>query len=199
MNHEINEMVATCDQCITHRNRQPRETLIPHEIPDAPWIKVGSDLFKLKGLEYLLDVDYFSKYVEIAPLNNPVNAANVISNMKKMFSRHGIPKEIFSDGGPQYKSAAFKKFCKDWDIERSKSSPHYPQSNGQSERFVQTVKNTLLKACEGQDDPYLALLAINTTPSADGTSPAEKMFNRPVRTLIPSFQTSIPQATGKER
>ena len=81
--------------------------------------------------------------------------------MKKIFSRHGIPKEIFSDGGPQYQSAAFKKFCKDWDIECNKTSPRYPQSNGQSKRIVQTVKNTLIKACEGPDDPYLALLAIN--------------------------------------
>ena len=197
MNHEIDELVSGCEQCITHRNRLQQEALIPHDVPNSPWVKVGSDLFKLKGLEYLLVVDYYSKYVEIAPLRNPVDAANVISNMKKMFSRHGIPKEIFSDGGPQYKAASFKKFCRDWDIEHNRSSPHYPQSNGQAERFVQTVKNTLLKACEGQDDPYLALLAINTTPGVDGRSPAEKMFNRAVRTLIPSLQTSVPQQVSE--
>ena len=107
-----------------------------------------------------------------------------------MFSRHGIPKEIVSDGGPQYSASAFKRFMREWDIEHTPSSPHYPQSNGQAERFVQTIKNTLRKACEGHEDPYLALLAINSTPGTNGKSPAQILYNRPIRTLIPSVASN---------
>jgi transposase InsO family protein len=198
LNHEIDEMVSKCDLCLTHRNKLSQEPLISHEIPNYPWLKLASDLFELKSRQYLLVVDYFSKFAEVALLSNPITSQNVISSLKKMFSRHGIPKEIVSDGGPQYSAKAFKKFMKEWDIEHNPSSPHYPQSNGQAERFVQTIKATLRKACEGQEDPYLALLAINTTPGSNGKSPAQILYNRPVRTLIPSVARSTDKQAADE-
>ena len=38
------------------------------------------------------------------------------------------------------------------------------QSNGQVERFVQTVKNSLMKAMEGGEDLHLVILSYITTP-----------------------------------
>ena len=97
--------------------------------------------------------------------------------MKKIFSRHSIPKELFTDGGPQFVAKEFKKFTKDWDFVHDSSSPHFPQSNGMVECTVQAIKKTLKKAHEVNEDVYLALLALNSTPSQDGTSPAFKLFN----------------------
>jgi len=34
--------------------------------------------------------------------------------MKDIFSRHGVPEELVSDNGTQYKSTTFKKFTTDW-------------------------------------------------------------------------------------
>ena len=102
-----------------------------------------------------------------------------------MFGRQGIPKEFFTDGGPQFVVKKFKKFTKDWDFVHGSSSPHFSQSNGMVERTVQTIKNTLKKAHEANEDVYfLALLALNSTPSQDGTSPAYKLFNREIRRLF---------------
>ena len=164
-----------------------KETLLPHDIPETPWTKVACDLFTIYGKDYLLIVDYHSKYFEVAPLEKPADAPSVIRVTKKVFSRHGIPKSVFSDNGPQFVANDYKQFAKTWDFNHTDtSSPHFPQSNGLVERTIQTVKRTLKKAHESGQDVYLALLALNTTPSPDGKSPAFKMFNRNPRTTLPS-------------
>ena len=73
--------------------------------------------------------------------------------MKSVFARHGIPRILFTDNGPQFTAKSFKNFTVDWEIQHITSSPLYPQSNGQVERTVQTVKNLLKKARDSQEDP----------------------------------------------
>jgi hypothetical protein len=169
--------------------------LIHREIPETPWTKLGADLFTLKMKEYMVVVDYTSKFVIAAQLER-IDSACVIKKLKDMFSVHGIPKELFSDGGPQFTSSMFMRFRKEWDFKHTRSSPHYPQSNGQVERTVQTVKRALRKALESGEDPYLALLTINTTPDASGTSPAEKLFRRNTRSQIPSMRPHQDSSRG---
>ena len=36
INSDIKDMVSSCTTCLTHRNRQQQETLIPHKIPSHP-------------------------------------------------------------------------------------------------------------------------------------------------------------------
>ena len=47
------------------------------------------------------------------------------------------------------------------------SSPRYPQSNGMSERAIQTIKNLLRKAFEDGNDPYIALVEYRNTAFLD--------------------------------
>ena len=93
---------------------------------------------------------------------NSESAACVIKHMKSIFARHGIPQEVVSDNRPQCSSHEFSKFAEEYGFVHSTSSPKYPQSNGEAERGVQTVKSLLKKA--DQDDPYLALLVYRSTP-----------------------------------
>lgn len=55
--------------------------------PDHPWQRVGTDLFTWKGKTYLLIVDYFSRYIEVARLT-VTSSAVVIARLKEVFSRH---------------------------------------------------------------------------------------------------------------
>ena len=82
---------------------QSVELLIPTEFPSLPWEKVATDLFVWKGNNYLLVVDYLSRYIEIARLPKETSA-EVIQQLKIMFARHRIPREVISDNGPQFAS-----------------------------------------------------------------------------------------------
>ncbi len=141
---------------------------------------MATDLFVWKGSNYLLVVDYLSRYIEIARLPKET-LAEVIQQLKIIFARHGIPREVISDNGPQFVSWDFSKFAKSYDFVHTTSIPRYPQSNGEAERAVRTIKALLKKA----DDPLLALLAYRSTPLKNGYSPAELLMCRRLRTTVP--------------
>ena len=77
-------------------------------------------------------------------------------------------------------------FAKSWGFDHDFSSPEYPQSNGMVERTIQTVKKTLRKVKLSNNDPYLAILALRTTPRQKLSSPAQLLMNRNLRTALPS-------------
>ena len=89
--------------------------------------------------------------------------------------------QLRSDNGPQFSSNAFAKFSDTYGFKHTTSSPHFPQSNGEAERAVQTIKGLLQKAA----DPYLALVAYRSTPMQHGWSPAELSMGRKLRSRIP--------------
>ena len=62
LSQQIEDMVHGCRKCAGHRQ------VIPSVGPEQPWQIVGTDLYHLKGRTYLIVVDYFSRYIEVALL-----------------------------------------------------------------------------------------------------------------------------------
>ena len=138
---------------------------------------------------YRLIVDYFSRYMEVARLDR-TTAGDVILHTKAVFARHWIPEVVVSDNGPQFSSEAYAFFARQYGFEHVTSSPRYPQSNGEAERAVQTVKNLVKK----HGDPYLAMLSYRSTPLRCGFSPAELLMARKLRTTVPTTRASLKPA-----
>ena len=173
---QITQLVQDCKIC-AKESRQGKEPLIMTQLPKYPWQVVGTDLFELNKSNYLLVVDYFSWYPEVIQLSS----ASVLS-LKSVFSRHRIPEIVRSDNGPRYSSSEFMSFASSYGFQHLTSSPKFPQSNGQAERSVQTVKGLLKKS----DDPYTSLLSYRTTPlSWCDLSPAGLSMGRRLRSSVP--------------
>ena len=164
---QLTSFIERCSECA--RDAKPaREPLIPTSLPSYPWQKVAA-IFTLKGQEYLVIVDYFSRYSEVQKLKS-TTTQGIVNVLKAAFARHGIPETFRSDNGPQFSSQEFKDFANKYNFQHCTSSPHFPSSNGQAERAVQTVKNLLKNAT----DPFLALLSYRATPLPwCGRSPSE--------------------------
>ncbi len=60
MNNQIEQKIQRCGECTKLLPSKPAEPLLPHECPERPWQKVGSDLFHWAGKMYVIIVDYFS-------------------------------------------------------------------------------------------------------------------------------------------
>lgn len=189
MNRDIEESVQGCSVCQKYRPAQGKESFSTEEekIKWGPWEKVGADLFHWEGNEYLICIDYYSNYPEITMLAS-TSSETVVTHLKSMFSRHGIPQRLVTDNGPQFSSERFKQFARDYQFEHRTSSPRYPQSNGHAERGVGIVKSVLNKAKEGGGDLYLALLAYRAAPRETGMSPGEMLMGRKLSTRLPKLQ-----------
>ena len=197
ISEELTQLIADCEECCKNQ-RQRAQPLTPSKLPLLPWQKIGTDLFEWNHKIYLLIIDYYSRYIEVAHLTQ-ATASEIVAHTKSIFARHGIPETVISDNGPQYTSEQYSEFAKSYHFHHVTSSPYYPQSNGEAERAVGTIKALLKK----NNDPYLALLAYRPTPLEIGYSPAELLMNRILRSTVPTTreqrQPRIPDRGEVER
>ncbi|UYV82864.1 K02A2.6-like, partial [Cordylochernes scorpioides] len=139
------------------------------------------------------EVEHF--VVRLAKLSSEA----VVDHCKAIFARHGIPDIVISDNGPQFRpstTSAFTRFASEVGFRHITSSPKHPQSNGQAEAAVKIVKNLMKKNV----DPVLALMEYRATPLANGLSPAELLFGRKIRPMVPCTSSSrAPKMVDRSR
>ena len=114
-------------------------------------------------------------------------AAGLIDCLRSCFERTGVPEELASDWGPEFKAHSTNLFLKRWGVHHRKSSAYFPQSNGRAEVAVKVVKRLL---CDNtgpngslNTDKFLqAILQLRNTPDPDcGLSPAQIIYGRQLR------------------
>ena len=74
----------------------------------------------------------------------------------------------------------------EYNVNHITSSPHYPQSNGLAEKYIQIVKNLFHKAKEEGQDLYKCLMTYRNKPlSSTLLSPMQMLSNRITRSNLP--------------
>ena len=98
ISHDITRFIDRCDTCRRNRPTQREQPLRPVELPGRPWEKVAIDIFHYKRNEYLVIIEYYSRWIEIKQLTR-LTSAYVMSRVKTVFTTHGIPDVVVSDNG----------------------------------------------------------------------------------------------------
>ena len=93
---QIEHLVNDCTAGNTCQNKQPAETLRSTKTPGLPWVEVVADIFEWERTNYLVTVDYYSKYIEVDKLEN-LSSAVTIDALKSQTSRHDIAEKFRSD------------------------------------------------------------------------------------------------------
>jgi hypothetical protein len=190
MKEDIENMILSCTACNDYARKPTVEPLIPTPVTDYPFQVLGTDLFHCDGKDYLLTVDYFSKWITIDVLAN-TRSCDVIAKLEKIFSDFGTPEKLRSDNGPQYSSSEFKSFMLNYGINHVTSSPAYPRSNGQAERMVQTAKNLIRKCTAENKSYYSGLRALRNTPADNLPSPAKLLQGRVLNEGLPTKEQEL--------
>ncbi|VFQ61144.1 unnamed protein product [Cuscuta campestris] len=121
------------------------------------------------GAAFSQAIDYFTKWVEVAPLASIIGAQCQKFLAKQVICCFGVPEHIITDNGTQFESKTFNDFLESWGIKHSYASVGYPQTNGQVENANRTIVDGLklnLEACGGESAeelPYI-LWTYRTTP-----------------------------------
>ena len=197
MNNELEFRVRSCETCRLNQR-------MPAEAPPQPWPypsrvfeRVHLDFMEFKGLNYLIAIDSYSKWVEAFPMNT-TTAAKTIDVLRMWFAQFGLPEKIVTDNGPQYTSVEFSKFLKANGIEHRLVPSYKPACNGAAERAVQLVKSALKKAISEENGNNLSqklgsfLLTYRVTPhSTTGRTPSELFLGRVVRTRLSLIKPNL--------
>ena len=76
MSKDIEDEVSKCSVCMKYQKSQHREPMLPHDIPDGRWQKIAMDIMTYHGRDYLVIVDYYSKYPEVSLLPDKTRVAS---------------------------------------------------------------------------------------------------------------------------
>ena len=152
MQKAVQEYVKKCDQCqrFAPNIHQPRGVLNPLSNlgPFTQWgLDIVSSFPKAVGNKrYLLvDIDYFTKWVETEPLTNIKDMDAKRFVWKNIVTWFGVPHTLISNNGLQFDSKAFRRYCCDLGITNRYSTSAYPQGNEQAKVVNKVIVNGLKK------------------------------------------------------
>ena len=63
--------------------------------------------------------------------------------MNEFITRYGVPEILHTDQGRNFESSLIKELCRTLGINKTRTLPYHPQSDGMVERFNRTLLNML--------------------------------------------------------
>lgn len=144
--------LSGCRTCLANKkDRSKRSDLIsPHDIPDKCWEHITADFvteFPLtEGVHdaVLMVVDKFSKRVVLIPMNKTIDSEAVAHLFEaSVFCKFGVPEKITSDRDTKFTAKYWKSIVDSKAIKMNIASTDHPETDGQSERSIQTLISTL--------------------------------------------------------
>ncbi|GBO36404.1 Uncharacterized protein K02A2.6 [Araneus ventricosus] len=197
---DIEDAVRNCVDCARHKTDPAKAKVHYWEYPSMPWERIHIDFAgPIFEHMFLLIVDAHSKWLEVYPMKI-TTTKKTIECLRDSFARFGLLRVLVSDNGSQFTSYEFQRFMQSNGIKHKTSAPFKPSSNGQAERYVATLKQSLraMQKYEGSIQQKLStfLLQYRKAPNATTThSPAMLFLKREIRTridlLLPELKSRV--------
>ena len=187
LNDQLENLILNCQLCLKYsksKNKSTPPTALGHEIPTVPWSKVATDIFHYESQPYLPIVDYTSRFPIVRRLKS-MSAQNITEHFKSHILRVWMARHTGKWQWSMLCSRNVHKSTEKYAVNHITSSPHYPQSNGLAEKFVQIMKNLFYKANEEGVDINKYLMIYHNTPLANTPkSPMQMLQQRSARSQL---------------
>ena len=199
MKKDVAEFVSKCLTCqqVKLEHQKPSGLLQPLPIPEWKWENITMDF--VTGLprtsagydSIWVIVDRMTKSAHFLPMKTTFSIAKYARvYIERIVSLHGIPVSIVSDRGPQFTSRFWRKLQEELGTRLDFSTAFHPQTDGQSERTIQTLED-MLRMCVmdfgGQWDWHLPLVEFaynNSYHASIGMASYEALYGRKCRSPV---------------
>ena len=196
LQNDVKLYVGGCEKCFKLKGPNPTKKAPMQVVRSGfPMERLATDILGElpvtdNGNKYILVIsDYFTKWTESFPMPNMESKTCAKLLVEEVVSRFGVPNVIHSDQGRQFESRLFKDMCELLQIEKTRTTPYHPQSDGMVERFNRTLCTMLSTFVEDNQRnwdtllPYVMMAYRSTEHETTGMSPNMLMLGR--ETTIP--------------
>mgnify|MGYP000635714642 FL=1 len=194
---DIKRWCRACHQCALVKPGGEHKKAPLVQIPvGAPMEKIASDLMgpltpTSKGNVYMLVVeDYFTKWIEVYPIPSK-EAYDVADKLcTEWIPRFGIPYQYHTDQGREFENQVIYGICDLMNIEKTRTTPYRPASDGLVERSNRTILSILRVVSQQHrkdwDDllPFVMMAYRTTIQESTNCTPSMLMFGREISTPL---------------
>ncbi|KAL0293289.1 UNVERIFIED_CONTAM: Transposon Ty3-I Gag-Pol polyprotein [Sesamum calycinum] len=213
MKKDVAEFVAKCMTCqqVKAEHQAPAGKLRPLSISEWKWEKITMDF--VVGLPRTLRkhdaiwviVDRLTKSAHFLPIRLGNSLDKLVElYVSEIVRLHGVPVSIVSDRDPRFTSCFWESLQGALGTKLHFSTAFHPQTDGQSERMIQTLED-MMRVCimefKGNWDDHLPLMEFaynNSFHSSIGMAPYEALYGRRCRSAVCWDIEGLQQVEGPE-
>lgn len=172
-----------------YKNNPPKVVTHVWQQPTVPMQRIHIDFAgPFLGKIFLIMIDAYSKWPEVHVMRE-ITAKATISKCRQIFAAYGLPQVIVTDNGRTFTSHEFQQFLLVNGIKHKTTAPYSPATNGQAERFVQTMKQALkrMKCDTSSIDLMLSKMLLQYRSmfhAATNKTPAKMFIGRKLSTRL---------------
>ncbi|KAL0285964.1 UNVERIFIED_CONTAM: Transposon Ty3-G Gag-Pol polyprotein [Sesamum calycinum] len=213
MKKDVAEFVARCLTCqqVKAEHQAPAGKLHPLTIPEWKWEKITMDFivglprtFRKHDAIWVV-VDRLTKSAHFLPIRQNDSLDKLAElYVSEIVRLHGIPTSIVSDRDPRFTSHFWGSLQRALGTKLHFSTAFHPQTDGQSERTIQTLEDMMRASViefRGNWDDHLPLMEFaynNSFHSSVGMAPYEALYGRKCRSPICWDIEGLRQLEGPE-
>ncbi|KAL8108994.1 hypothetical protein AgCh_025188 [Apium graveolens] len=213
MKKDIANWVSKCHVCQTVKaeHQRPSGLLQPLEIPQWKWEDIAMDF--VVGLPKTranhdaiwVIIDRLTKSAHFLPINERYSLERLVKlYLDEIVTKYGVHVSIVSDRDPRFNSRFWTKFQECLGMKLNMSTAYHPQTDGQSERTIQTIED-MLRVCvldfKGNWDEHLPLIEFsynNSYHASIGMPPYEALYGRKCRSPLYWDEVGEKKVLGSE-
>ncbi|GJT98647.1 putative reverse transcriptase domain-containing protein [Tanacetum coccineum] len=213
MKADIATYVSKCLTCakVKAEHQKPSGLLQQPEIPVWKWERITMDFIvglprTPSGYDSIwVIVDRLTKSAHFLPVKTTDSMEKLTQlYLKEIVCRHGVPISIISDRDSKFASRFWRSLQGALGTQLDMSTAYHPQTDGQSERTIQTLED-MLRACVidfgGSWDRHLPLVEFsynNSYHASIKAAPFEALYGRKCRSPVCWSEVGDSQLTGPE-
>ena len=194
MHMDVASYINSCPRCI-RRKTQPDiaplhniEATHPLELVHLDYLQIEPSKGNIENV--LIVTDHFTRYAQAYPSKSKTALTTAKLLWNNFIIHYGFPDKIISDQGQNFESELLVNLCEVVEVQKLRTTPYHPQTNGQCERFNSTLLNMLGTLTQEQKKDWKTYVpamvhAYNCTRNtATGYSPYYLLFGREPRLPI---------------